>query len=118
MCDMHVCNADGNFPYQVCLNCGLRRGMLWFGIYAWKTKVINILENKTAKKIGSFLYIYGGFAIPFYIVGSIITFLAVSLICLLPQFPTNAERRDSKSHEGTEQRSNLKIVDILMVLSC
>jgi hypothetical protein len=50
MCDMHVCNADGNFPYQVCLNCGLRRGMLWFGIYAWKTKVINILENKTAKK--------------------------------------------------------------------
>jgi 5-bromo-4-chloroindolyl phosphate hydrolysis protein len=64
------------------------------------------------------MYLYGGFGIPFYIVGSIITFLAVSLIFLLPIFPTNAEKQDSKNHKGTEQRNNMKIEDILKVLSC
>ena len=66
--------------------------------------------------VGSFLYSYGGFGLPYYVVGSFVTTVAFALLILIPKVDVKGEeeRKDDKKEENVGKRS-LNILDVIKV---
>ncbi len=69
--------------------------------------------------LGSFLYIAGGFGLPFYVVGALILSTAVSLLFLIPKIDakeaTAAKEAAIGKSEGTEEKPSLGMLDVIKV---